>query len=369
MNWGKTIKLLGKTIEDNRSTLRVIGMLRITTNLFCCVLVALLVNTSTVYGQQWLTDKSLVPSVTATQPSVQRPPNKTTAAGPTSSVQQAAAMEMPSGAPIPIVPQNDQGLLEPPPPLVPQDIPTVFDNQQPTQQIDVRDSDSAWYSALNWLPWDGWVNSAELGINGSTGNAESFSFQAGARFKRKTDINLMDLRLTHNRTSAASNETQNNALLYADYERFFGDSPWTGFLKNGLEYDEFKAFDLRYNINAGIGYRLFNTKDLQLKGRFGAGTSREFGGPDNRWVPEALFGADYEHQVNKRNKVIAKLDYFPEWTDFDNFRFISDLAWEILLDESGNMSLKLGAMDRYDSTPNGRKPNDLNYTALLLYKF
>ncbi len=78
---------------------------------------------------------------------------------------------------------------------------------------------------------------------------------------------------------------------------------------------------------------------------------------------------DYEHQVNVRNKLIARIDYYPEWSDFNNFRLISDVAWEYLLDEDGNLSFKLSANDRYDSTPNGRKPNDVNYSALLLYKF
>lgn len=263
------------------------------------------------------------------------------------------------------------GLQEPPPPLIPENVPTVFDppttSQMPTENL--VSSGMSWYKPWTWVPWDGWVNSAELGLNGSDGNSQSFSFQSGARFKRKTETNLIDLRITQNRTTSDGVERQNNALMYLDLERFFGDSPWTAFLKNGVEYDEFRAFDLRYNINSGVGYRFFNTPDLSLKGRFGAGTSREFGGPDNRWVPEALFGADYEHQVNKRNKVIAKIDYFPEWTDFSNYRLNSDLAWEILLNETGNMSLKLGALDRYDSTPNGRKANDINYSALLLYKF
>ena len=40
----------------------------------------------------------------------------------------------------------------------------------------------------------------------------------------------------------------------------------------------------------------------------------------------------------------------------------------MLLDEATNMSLKLGIIDRYDSTPNGLKPNDLNYSLMLLWK-
>lgn len=266
---------------------------------------------------------------------------------------------------VPPMPTVPEGLYEPPPPL--NDLPpSVFDAPAQPQE---EPSGPVWYYPWTWIPLDGWKNSAELGINGSAGNAESMSFQTGARFKRKSDFTLFDLRLSHNRTNANGVETQNNVLMFADWERFLGDSPWTIFVKNGLEYDEFKTFDIRYNINSGLGYTLYRTDDLTLTTRFGAGASREFGGPADEWVPEALFGADYEHQVNKRNKLIAKIDYFPEWGNFSNFRLISDVAWEYLLDEDGNLSFKLGAQDRYDSTPNGANPNDVNYSALVLYKF
>lgn len=270
----------------------------------------------------------------------------------------------------PAVPPNPSaGLLTPPPPLQPEMPASVFDPAPTTPEPQAVAAPMTWYYPWTWFPWDGWENSAELGINGAEGNAESFSFSTGARFKRKTDLHLFDLRLSHNRTTAAGIETQNNALAYADYERFLGGSPWTMFAKQGLEYDEFRAFDFRYNANFGFGYGFFRTDNLTLIGRFGAGASREFGGPDDEWKPEALFGLDYDHQVNSRNKLIAKADYFPEWTDFANFRLVVDLSWEYLIDEDGNLSVKLGAVDRYDSTPNGLDPNDVNYSALFLYKF
>lgn len=226
-----------------------------------------------------------------------------------------------------------------------------------------------WYFPWTLVPLDGWTNSAEVGINGSSGNANSFSFQTGARFKRKTDAHLFDLRLTHNRTQSNGIEKQNNALLYSDYERYFADSPASLFMKQGVEYDRFKAFDLRYSTSAGVAYRFIRTDQLNLKGRFGSGTSREFGGPEDRWLFEAVFGTDYEHQWNKRNKFIARFDYFPEWKDFSNYRIVSDASWEMLWDQMGNLSLKIGAIDRYDSTPGGKQPNDLTYSMLLLYKF
>lgn len=291
-----------------------------------------------VQAQQWLTDRSLSGTQLPTPP------------------------DLPSVPPV-------VSYSEPPPPLAPEGAPSVFAPDVATFEAVTQADSLVWYNPWSWIPKDGWSNSAELGINGSAGNSESFSFQTGTRFKRKTDFTLFDVRLSHNNTRANGIETQNNTLLYTDFERYLGKSPWSLFVKNGLEADKFKAFDFRYFINSGLGYNFYNTKDLKVTSRFGAGTSREFGGPDERWVPEALFGTDYEHQITKRNKIIAKVDYFPEWTDFNNFRLISDVSWEYLLDAKGNLSVKLGALDRYDSTPNGRKPNDVNYSALLLYKF
>jgi putative salt-induced outer membrane protein YdiY len=309
-------------------------------------------------AQEWLRDQSYR-GMPADLPTVPRP--ERTGGG------QAEALNATAE------PSTERGpLLEPPPPLA--DLPpSVFDQSveevEPVEESDAESYSPVWYSPWTWIPLDGWKNSAELGINGSDGNANSFSFQTGARFKRKTDLSQFDLRITLNQTRANGIETQNNALGLADYERFLGESRWTYFVKNGLEYDEFRAFDLRYNINSGLGYRLIGTDDLSLIGRFGAGASRKFGSTDDQWIPEALFGTDYEHQVNARNKLIAKIDYYPEWDNFSNFRLIGDVSWEFLLDEEGNLSLKMGANDRYDSSPDGRKPNDVNYSMLLLYKF
>lgn len=221
----------------------------------------------------------------------------------------------------------------------------------------------------SWFPWEGWENSAELGLNGATGNTESLTLQTGARFKRKTDLNLFDLRLLQNRTHSAGVTSQNNVLLYGDFERSLGGSSWNWFVKQGLEYDELRAFDARYFINSGLGYNWIDADGLLLSTRMGAGASREFGGPDDRWTPEALFGAAYEHQINARNRFVAKVDYYPALDDFSNFRTISDLSWEHMVSESPNLSLKLGALHRHDSQPEGAVPNDLNYSALLLYKF
>lgn len=219
-----------------------------------------------------------------------------------------------------------------------------------------------------WFDREAWEGSVELGINGSDGNAQSLSFRTGINLKRTTDESLLAIGMTYARTTANSIETQNNALLNVRHDWLFGESPWTVFAATTLEYDEFKAFDVRTAVNAGIGYRFIKIEATKLIGRFGSGFSREIGGPDDSYVPEAVFGLEFEHQLTKRQKLIAKSDFFPDWSDFVNYRIETTVGWEVLLDSEANLSLKVGAIDRYDSTPNGRKHNDFDYSLLLIWK-
>ncbi|MEM9367266.1 MAG: DUF481 domain-containing protein [Planctomycetota bacterium] len=226
-----------------------------------------------------------------------------------------------------------------------------------------------WYQR----PWmwirSGWENHAEFGLDGSSGNADTLAIQTGLEMKRKTDFYTLAFDFDYRQASASNETTEDNGRLNIDYDRLVGDSPWAGFGKFGLEFDEFKNFDLRLNLNAGVGYHWIRSKPTNLVTRFGAGASKEFGAPDDDWVAEAVFGLEADHQLTARQKVKAKLDYFPAWEDFSNYRLVTDFSWETLLDSSDNLSLRLAVTDRYDSTPQGAEPNDFYYSVLLLYKF
>ncbi len=233
----------------------------------------------------------------------------------------------------------------------------------------LQDEVVRWYE----YPWrwmtEGWENHAEFGLDGSDGNATTLAIQTGLELKRKTDAYTLAVDLDYRQASSRTVTTEDNARLNIDFDRLMGDSNWSMFGKFGLEYDTFKAFDLRVNVNGGLGYFWIRNDRTSLVTRFGAGASKEIGSPIDDWIAEAVFGIDAEHQLNSRNKLKGKLDYFPAWEDFSDFRLVTDLGWEILLNDSENFSLKLAVTDRYDSTPQGALANDVYYSALLLYKF
>ena len=102
--------------------------------------------------------------------------------------------------------------------------------------------------------------------------------------------------------------------------------------------------------------------------RFGSGVSHEIDSPDKRYIPEAIFGTDVEWQFTEAQKFAMNVDYFPEWQHFDDFRLNAEAGWEVVLDAKNNLSMKLSVVDRYDSTPNGRKPNDVNAALVLIWQ-
>ncbi len=239
----------------------------------------------------------------------------------------------------------------------------VTDDIPPLQNVVTR-----WYQyPLVWMK--GWNSNAEFGINGSSGNASTLALQTGLELKRKTDLYTFAIDTDYRQASSRNVTTEDNGRVNIDYDRVLANKSWSAFGKLGLEWDEFKSFDLRINTNAGLAYNWIRTDDTTFITRFGAGASKEIGSPDDNWTPEAVFGIDAERQLTERQKVKAKIDYFPAWEDFSNYRIVADASWEILLDGSDNLSLKLSATDRYDSTPQGAKPNDVYYSLLLLYKF
>jgi putative salt-induced outer membrane protein YdiY len=244
-----------------------------------------------------------------------------------------------------------------------------------TEPLDTLD-ESAWYDGPWWIPegWEEWFlkklwsGGLEVGVNSTEGNAEAFSLRVGGNLKRKTAVWELKSDLIYAKSTTHGMETQHNAIFNGGYERSFGEGVWSHFGKLNLEYDEFKAFDLRVVMNMGFGYRLVHNDATTLNSRFGAGVSHEVNSPDARWVPEAVLGADLNHTISSRQKLAVTIDYFPEWGDFSQYRLVTDASWVLALDDASKMSIKLSVNERYDSTPNGRKPLDVIYALLLIWQ-
>ncbi|MDZ7618487.1 MAG: DUF481 domain-containing protein [Patescibacteria group bacterium] len=214
-----------------------------------------------------------------------------------------------------------------------------------------------------------WTGSFELGLDGSSGNSDTFNFRLGLDMERNWDIHRVDIDLDYIRKTAGGVETANRSFLEWRYERLFRDTRWTWVVHGTFEYNDFEAWDARVATDTGIGYKLITTDATKLISRAGGGFSRKIGLPDEYWVPELTLGLDFEHKVGKRHRLKAKVDYMPDMTDFGHYRVNSQASWEMLIDETMNLSLKLGVISRYDSNPEGAEPSDLDYSAVVMWRF
>ena len=214
-----------------------------------------------------------------------------------------------------------------------------------------------------------WESSFELGLNGSEGNSQAINFRLGFDTKRTSDFTEFTFDLDYKKDNMNNVETVNRLFADARNEWLLGKSPWLIFLHGTVEYDEFKNFDSRLAGDTGFGYQFIKDDINELKGRIGVGASHEFDGPDSSTPIEASLGLSFSRKISDRQKFSASVDYFPEFRDFMNSRITTKADWEILLDEASKLSLKIGLIGRYDSTPNGAKHNDIDYAITLLWKF
>jgi putative salt-induced outer membrane protein YdiY len=257
--------------------------------------------------------------------------------------------------------------LDPPAPILPEVIPLptekIVTEKESTEKVVEEKIIHPFYY------YKAWNGSFDLGANGSEGNSQNFNLRAGLNMKREVPWSITTLTANYVNTSSNSITTADRLFLDGRYEWLFAGSPWSLYVHNTTDYDEFRAFDVRVTADAGVGYQFWKTDISHFKTRVGPGASREIGGPNDDWIAELVFGAIYERQISKYQKFNCTIDYFPEISDFTNYRVNAQINWEVVLDEINNLSMKIGVVDRYDSTDEGKKPNDIDYKTVVVWSF
>jgi hypothetical protein len=214
-----------------------------------------------------------------------------------------------------------------------------------------------------------WTGGAEFGFNGAEGNSDVFNLRLGGLVKRQTDANIFNADLTYVLSTSNNSTNENKALFNVRDECLFKDSPWGVFASGQLEYDQFRAYDFRVASHTGFGYGFIKRDWISLRGRTGAGVSREVGGPNDRYVPEGLLGSDLFLAFSERQGLIGCVDYYPDLGRWGEYRVRARAAYQIVIDPDLGLTLRLGFQDRYDSNPGPAKNNDIGYFTTLLVKF
>lgn len=214
-----------------------------------------------------------------------------------------------------------------------------------------------------------WKGEASFGLNGSEGNSTRFNTRAGWDSTRESPSNDLKLNATYAYASARGTTVEDNCLHTIRDEWKLGDSRWKPYGQYQGLYDQFQSFDYRLTLDGGVAYQLQKNDTIESQVRMGSGVVRQFGSPDESWIPQGSLGGDWKYKINERNSLTLGYDYFPAWTDFGNFRLNTRGAWEIMVEPRWQLGLRIGFLDRYQSQAFGAKNNDLDYFCELVKKF
>ena len=235
-------------------------------------------------------------------------------------------------------------------------------------QIDFSINEGDIVEATAERPWTG---SLGAGLNGKSGNSENLDINVTLNLDRRVGLSTTKLLASYFYAENTVGVTTDRFYGSARQERDFARNPrWSWFGQATIEVDEFKAFDSRLGLHSGFGFKVYEEDHGFLKLRFGGGASRQVGGVNDAWVPELQFGGDWERKLTKRMRAWAAADYFPNVSDFADYRLTTSGGVEYIMDQELNLNLRVFFLNIYDSTPEpGNQRNDLDYGLAIVFGF
>ena len=160
----------------------------------------------------------------------------------------------------------------------------------------------------------------------------------------------------------------NDVEISSIQDWFFPESPLSIFAQGTYQWDEFELWEQRISGYLGPGYKLIDTPELKLDGRFGGGVTYEYGVP--QLLPELLVSTEWNWQVDERQRISGNLSYAPDVTNTRQYRLSLNLEWNFRLQKEDGMSFYLGLRDEYQSiVPEGSTRNDLRMFGGIKYEF
>ena len=220
-----------------------------------------------------------------------------------------------------------------------------------------------------------WSGEGELGAFQSSGNTESVGIAASLKLKR-TGIDwthLVRLRADYRRQNGATNREQ---YLAAYEPRWQFDDDIFAYGLAQYERDRIQGFSARYSLSGGLGYKIVDSKALQLSLKAGpAYRVTEFTDGTSSNSLAALAGFDFDWQLLDRLKLTQDLNALAETGGeatiiLERANTSINLVTGLDFQVSDHLRSRLSYQVEYDSNPPpGKVSTDTHTRATLIYGF
>lgn len=211
-----------------------------------------------------------------------------------------------------------------------------------------------------------WGGTAALGLAGTAGNAQAFTFTAGVNAARTTNNDLTKLYFNTIKASALVNGQHSGTAqaIHAGwaYNHNISSRLFVGVF-NDYDYDKFQNLNLRFTIGGVFGYHVHKSARSQLDvlGGFDYNRASYFAPANTTSFAEVTFGDDYSLKINGNTSLTQSMRFFDSLSDSSAYRANFDLGANTKI--SRWLTWNVTASDRYVAIPNpGRKTNDFLYS-------
>ena len=216
-----------------------------------------------------------------------------------------------------------------------------------------------------------WKGEVKFGLEIATGNNDRARFRGGFNINKKYDGHSTAIRADYiiARNNVGESENRLTSQILQDWDT--GDTKFSGvFLRGDWDIDRFQDYDYRVNLAGGARYTMIKNDKTNLVARVGGSVRREFGSPNDDYVPEGAFYLNFNRKLSDTQRFEASFDYLPEIERPSRYRMRLQAKWDIDIDPEAGLGLRLQADNRYDARPSRRpERNDFDFTVLLIWTF
>jgi putative salt-induced outer membrane protein YdiY len=219
-----------------------------------------------------------------------------------------------------------------------------------------------------------WDQSINVGFSLQDGQKDTKSISALYNANKTVNGHISTIDMSYRRAQSDGERTLNRFAGALGNEWFKANSRWNTFSMLQFDWAEFQPWDQRVIGNMGVEYDLINSqkadKKFTLAIRIGSGFRKEFQSFDEEFIPEGLLGASLEWSISNLQTFSANTTWYPDYTDFDNYRLVTNASWDLQLTSIENLAFSIGLMHEYNSVVEvGVDDSSLFLTAGIKYSF
>lgn len=211
----------------------------------------------------------------------------------------------------------------------------------------------------------GFDGSLAFQANTSSGNTDTTSIGLGANFGYYDGTNGYELQLSYQYSEDAGTVSEDSVLYDLEYTRDFSSS-YYGFAKLQGAVDSFPASTSDNFLGFGVGYRVFNTRDLQWDVQAGVGyRAADLTGVSDLGEGALSLSSKYYNQLN--DAVAFTMDTDIIGSSGDTVLY-NDLGFNVSMTDT--LALRTSLVTEYHTDPSaGLEDTDNTFGVSVVYNF